>query len=197
MSAVDPQTQDDIPQWFVIQPPVKAVPVPVLRNSVDASSVIAQLKADTVVQSLSQSAVWLCIALPKGERGFVSVKHTRPLTAEEQATLSTSLSASGAQNHPQMRKLDEGFLRTDARSRRLRKSSAGLFATLSIASCGLGVYLVQIEEQECVTFGFGGTSCQTIAHPYASVGEIFMIGAFVLLIAAVVAGIAWMSKPHK
>jgi hypothetical protein len=59
------------PRWFIVQPPVKATPIPVLRDPTNATSVIARLKADTVVKSVSQSAMWLRIELPKSQFGYI------------------------------------------------------------------------------------------------------------------------------
>jgi hypothetical protein len=79
----------------------------------------------------------------------------------------------------------------------LRQSSAGLFAALSLVSCAIGAFLTQIEEQQCITYGFGGTSCQTIAHPYASMGGVLFLIAFGLLVVAFIAAIVWFSKPMQ
>lgn len=196
MDTADHRGQDSSlePQWFLVQPPVKAAPIPVLRDPIDATSIIARIKGNTVVTSSSRSAMWRHIELPNGQSGYIQVAYTRPLTADEQVAVEQSRSPQGAKNGTPLRTTSEGLIGVKTGGRRLSRSLAGVFAALSLASCVLGGFLDQIEEQQCATYGFGGTSCQTIAHPYASIGGIFALLAFGLLIAAVIAGIAWFSK---
>ena len=81
MDTADHRGQDSSlePQWFLVQPPVKAAPIPVLRDPIDATSIIARIKGNTVVTSSSRSAMWRHIELPNGQSGYIQVAYTRPV----------------------------------------------------------------------------------------------------------------------
>lgn len=170
---------------YIVNPPVKAMRVPVLRDPTRGNDVLIYLKADTAVEVLSRSELWLRIQLPGNQVGYIQVVHARPATSDEQLAAQMAATSSTA----------------NQKQNRILTTQAGLsgpvqpgphfqvaFSLLMIAvgSLTLAMLISFLVKGACQS---GEAQCASTQTPLAIVGVILFLIFFLFLILGVIAGI--------
>lgn len=170
---------------YIVNPPVKAMRVPVLRDPAQGNDVLIYLKADTAVEVLSRSELWLRIKMPGNQVGHIQVMHARPATSDEQLAAQVAATSSRAKQ----------------KQDRILTTQAGLtgpvqpgphfqvaFSLLMIAvgSLALALLLSFFVRGACQS---NEAQCASTQTPLAIVGVVLFLSFFLFLILGVIAGI--------
>lgn len=171
-----------VPQTFIVRPPVKAMPVPVLHDPTQSGLVLAQLKAGTAVQVVGETTLWLKIELPGSQYGYLQKAYARPATPEETlASKTEAASGSGQKQQAPILSTEAGLVRP---RRRGNFGCAYSAFGLAFVSCVAGTILYSLERQECY---YPAGNCVPLDHPLAAPAEVLMgIGFVVLLVGLIV-----------
>lgn len=173
-------------QWYVISPAIKSMRVPVLHDPTQSREVIGYLKANTIVEVISRSELWLCIQLTTKSRGYIQVIHTRPAAPWEFAVVTQTNTETSKVGASPLLTTQMGLTR-GSKVAGPNLKPAIVFFTLACFTFGGAMFLSSITERACyeVYFVEGCSSNQ----PFSPIASVLTIVAAVLLALSVLIGI--------
>lgn len=167
--------------------------MPVLRDPTQGNDVLVYLKADTMVEVLSRSPLWLCIQLPNYQKGYIQATLARPATEFEKRTIQTSTQTDvNRQTQTPLLTTQAGI--TSPMRRGPNFSLA--FGLLMIAgtSCVLAVVVSSVVTNACPS---GGSSCTSSQGPTIALGVVLFVVCGLFLLFGLIAGIASIVQSRR
>jgi hypothetical protein len=178
-----PQHETNLSQNFqhvyIVNPPVKAMRVPVLRDPAQGNDVLIYLKADTAVEVLSRSELWLRIQLPGNQVGYIQVMHARLATSDEQLAAQMA-----TQKQDRILTTQAGLSGPVQPGPHFQVAFSLLM--IAVGSLALAILISFFVKGACQS---SETQCASTQTPLAIVGVILFLIFFLFLILGVIAGI--------
>lgn len=176
---------ENFPRTYVVNPPVKAMRVPVIHNPAYGNEVIAYLKSGTMVTVLSRSELWLRIQLPGSNVGYIQSSYAQPTTEQEQQTVLTgNVPGTAEKSETPLLSIEAGISSGWQAGPHLQRAYNWFkFATgcffLSLLS-GL------VAVNSCHS---GDTQCTASQRPLITIAFILFFASLVFFVASIIEGI--------
>lgn len=187
-------THSSFPQLYMVSPVVKAMRVPVIRNPSQGNDVLMYLKADTPVNVLSRSELWLRIELPENRAGYIQSAYARPATTDELKVAQSKPSVNalaGKQGAISIDGATAGMSMTGQRGPNFQSA----FNWFKVAGGCFFLFLLigVLETNRCNQIG---AQCSQ-QDPIAVIGVILLFASLVLLVIGILVAIMSIVESRK
>lgn len=185
-----------LPQTFIVTPPVRAAQVPVHLDPSRGYTPMAYLKTGTAIEVLDRSDLWLLVALPRDERGWVRASLARPATESELDELRQTAALGGEQRRSAgVLTLEAGMARAAAAGPRY--TVPFLLIGLGIGSGAISFTVIEAVFGDCANGGYAACQPYAASNPSAAIAvSVFLLLAMLLVAAGVLGTVVEFVARH-